>query len=499
MQTGNEAARRLRLCHDIDSSYADGRPMQLWQQINQLFPHVWLAVSVLWGVYILMLCIWIIMQKREAAATLSWIFSLAFLPVIGFVVYHFLGPQRIRRQQYRRLRSRALLAKQARADSFDAPSALSVLAEASTGFAASSAQSAELLIGGNSCFTAMLKAISQAKKHVHLEYYIFEPDVTGTLFRDALIERAKQGVTVRLLLDAIGSASLGEAFLKPLRDAGADIAFFHRTRIRWRGLVKPKLNMRSHRKILVVDGIAGFTGGINITDDENEAVNPDAYRDLHVAVSGDVVRWLQLAFLEDWVYAGKRLPKESELFGEHSSAKLKAQIIPSGPDSQWESIHRAKVFAISNARHRVWLATPYFVPSESGRMALISAALRGLDVRLLVPEKSDSRLVDAAARSYFDDLLAAGVKIFCYPRMLHTKALLVDEETLILGSSNFDNRSFRLNFELCILLEDRALAADLSEVFDEDMQKSRRVEKLMASSFMNRLSEAFARLLSPLL
>lgn len=473
--------------------------MQFWQQINQWFPHLWLGVSVLWAIYILMLCIWIIMQKREAAATLSWIFSLALLPVLGFVIYHFLGPQRIRRQKSRRLRSKAIVAKQTRAGPVEASSTLSVLAEASSGFAASSAQSAELLIGGNACFSAILKAISLAKKHVHLEYYIFEPDITGTLFRDALVERAEQGVTVRLLLDAIGSASLGEAFLKPLRDAGAEIAFFHRTRIRWRGLMKPKINMRSHSKIVVVDGITGFTGGINITDDENEAVNPDAYRDLHIAVTGDVVRWLQLAFLEDWVYAGKHLPKQADLFAEQSSAKLKAQIIPSGPDSQWESIHRAKVFAISHAKHRVWLATPYFVPSESARMAIISSALRGLDVRLLVPEKSDSRLVDAAARSYFEDLLSAGVKIYSYPRMLHTKALLVDDETLILGSSNFDNRSFRLNFELCILVEDKDLAADLTKVLEVDMSKSRRIPRQLASSFMNRLSEAFARLLSPLL
>lgn len=473
--------------------------MELWHQIHQWFPHLWLGISVLWAIYIVMLCIWIVMQKREAAATLSWIFSLALLPVLGFVIYHFLGPQRIRRQQSRRLRSKALLAKQARTDSLDPPSALSVLAEASSGFAASSALHAELLVGGSTCFSAMLKAISEAKKHVHLEYYIFEPDITGTQFRDALIERARQGVKVRLLLDAIGSASIGETFLKPLRDAGAEIAFFHRTRIRWRGLWKPKINLRSHRKIVVVDGITGFTGGINITDDENEAVNPDAYHDLHIVVSGDVVRWLQLAFLEDWVYAGRHLPKESELFGEQSSAKLKAQIIPSGPDSQWESIHRAMVFAISHAQRRVWLSTPYFVPSESARMAMISCALRGLDVRLLVPEKSDSRLVDAAARSYFDDLLSAGVKIYCYPRMLHTKALLVDDETLILGSSNFDNRSFRLNFELCILLEDNALATNLAKVLEQDIGKSRRVPKRPVSSFMNRLTEAFARLLSPLL
>jgi len=474
--------------------------MQLWQQLNQWFPHLWFTISSLWLVYIILLSAWIILQKREAAATLSWLFSLAFFPVIGFLIYHFLGPQRIRRQQSKRLRSKALLGKQSRSDSHNCPqSALSLLAEASSGFAASSAVKAKLLDGGAACFSAILETISQAKQHIHLEYYIFEPDITGTQFRDALIERANAGIKVRLLLDAIGSASIGDKFLKPLIDAGAEVAFFHRTRIRWRLLWKPKINLRSHRKIVVVDGVFGFTGGINITDDENGAVNRTPYRDLHIAVSGDVVRWLQIAFLEDWVYAGRHLPNEGELFTPQAQAKIRAQVIPSGPDSAWESIHRANVFAISLAQKRVWLATPYFVPSESSRMAIVSAALRGLDVRLIVPAKSDSRLVDAAARSYFEEMLSAGVKIHSCPYMLHTKALLVDDETVILGSANFDNRSFRLNFELCILLEDADLAEDLNQVLLEDIEKSQLIKKLGPQNLLHRLAEASARLLSPML
>ena len=477
--------------------------MQFWQHLNEWFPHLWLGISSLWLIYIILLSVWIVLQKREAAATLSWLFSLAFLPVIGFAIYHFLGPQRIRRQRSKRLRAKALMGKQSPSNVSsphkDSQSALSLLAETSSGFAASGAQAATLLVGGSACYSAILAAIAQAKKHIHLEYYIFEPDATGTQFRDALIERARAGIKVRLLLDAIGSSHIGTTFLEPLLLAGAEVAFFHRTRIRWRGLWKPKINLRSHRKIVVVDGRKGFTGGINITDTENEAVNKAAYRDLHIAVSGDVVRWLQLAFLEDWVYAGMHMPKESDLFAEPAASKIKAQIIPSGPDTPWEPVHRAHVFAISHAQQRVWLATPYFVPTEAARMAIISAALRGLDVRLLVPTNSDSRLVDAAARSYFDELLAVGVKIYCYPKMLHTKALLVDDETLILGSSNFDNRSFRLNFELCILLENRALGLALGQLLETDMHKSKRAPKIRKLSRLNQLAEAFARLLSPLL
>lgn len=474
--------------------------MQLWQQLNQWFPHLWFGLSTLWVVYIILLSGWVVLQKREAAATLSWLFALAFLPVIGFLIYHFLGPQRIRRQQSKRLRSKALLVKQSRSSADNsAQSALSLVAETSSGFAASSALEVKLLVGGGACFSAILDAIKKAKKHIHLEYYIFEPDTTGGQFRDALIERAQAGVKVRLLLDAIGSSRIGKVFLQPLLAAGVEVAFFHHTRIRWRGLWKPKINLRSHRKIVVVDGMYGFTGGINVTDDQNDAINAEAYHDLHVAISGDAVRWLQLAFLEDWVYAGKRAPKDDDLFAAPTQAKIKAQVIPSGPDTPWEPIHRAYVFAISLACKRVWLATPYFVPSESARMALLSAALRGLDVRLIVPTKSDSKLVDAAAYSYFDELQAAGVQINCYPKMLHTKALLVDDETLILGSSNFDNRSFRLNFELCVLFEDIALARTLAQVMQEDIDKCQLLPKNRKQSLPNRLAEAFARLLSPML
>ena len=474
--------------------------MQLWHELNLWFPHVWVGISTLWLVYIVLLCGWVILQKREAAATLSWVFALAFLPVVGFVIYHFLGPQRIRRQLSKRLRSKNLLSKQSRSGALDSSqSELSRVAEASSEFAPSSAGEVKLLVGGSTCFATILQAIANAKIHVHLEYYIFAVDRTGTQFRDALIERASAGIKVRLLVDAIGSSGLTSAFLKPLLDAGAEVSFFHQTRIRLRGLWKPKINLRSHRKIVIIDGIHGFTGGINITDDENEATNPEAYRDLHVAVTGDVVRWLQLAFLEDWVYSGKHAPSELNLFPQQVDAKIKAQIIPAGPDTVWEPIHRAKVFAIAHARQRVWLSTPYFVPSESARMVLISAALRGLDVRLMVPARSDSRLVDAAARSYFDELLAAGVQIYCYPKMLHTKALLVDNETVILGSSNFDNRSFRLNFELCILLENMDVALALSSVMLDDIRISELMPKQRPQTWLNQLAEASARLLSPML
>ncbi|HYM85895.1 MAG TPA: phospholipase D-like domain-containing protein, partial [Pseudoxanthomonas sp.] len=261
------------------------------------------------------------------------------------------------------------------------------------------------------------------------------------------------------------------------------------------------------RKIVVVDGRVGFTGGINITDEENERIQHNAYRDLHLRMEGDVVRSLQVVFVEDWAYASgqKRKDFEGTLLWNAAESGLQgsisAQVVVSGPDSSWEAIHRLHVAAIHEARERVWLVTPYFVPGEAARMALTTAALGGLDVRLLVPKLSDSRLVTYAARSYFDELLAAGVKVHEYgPRMLHTKALLCDDGLAVIGSANFDHRSFRLNFEVSVLFRDRGIAATLAQLIEGELASSEPVQDLRNRSlWRNRLPEALARLMSPLL
>jgi cardiolipin synthase len=290
--------------------------------------------------------------------------------------------------------------------------------------------------------------------------------------------------------------------LQPLLDAGAEVAWFHPTR--FRPFTRPWVNLRSHRKIVVVDGCLGFLGGINVTDDENEALVPDAYRDLHLRVEGAVVRSLQLVFVEDWVYAvgcQARVFSDAGYWPDPAAGTVGAQVLVSGPDSSWEAIHRLHVAAIHEAQRRVWLVTPYFVPGEAARMALTSAALGGLDVRLLVPRWSDSRLVTLAGRSYFDELLKAGVQVYEYgPRMLHTKALLTDDDLCLVGSANFDHRSFRLNFEVSMLLRDRGNCEELARHIEGEFGRARRVRlDRPLGLWRHRLPEAFARLLSPLL
>lgn len=470
-----------------------------WSSLLDI-PHLRLYLVLGWLGYLIWLGLWIVLQKREPVATLSWLISLAALPYVGFLIYYFFGPQRIRRHRMRRGRARAGLppAPEGFHPSADAIE-LARLGQATTGLPPLTATTAELLIDGAAKYTALLAAIAGAREHIHLEYYIFLPDRTGESLRDALVERARAGVQVRLLLDAVGSGRTKRRFLQPLVEAGAEVAWFHPMKVQW-FWKRPWLNMRTHRKIVVIDGLVGFTGGINVTDDEDERLRKDAYRDLHLRLEGDVVRALQLVFVEDWAYATGQAPLRL-----HNPAPrpgtIATQVLVSGPDSSWEAIHRLHVSAIHSAQRRVWLVTPYFVPGEAARMALTSAALGGLDVRLLVPKISDSRLVTLAARSYFDELLAAGVKIHEYgPRMLHSKALLCDDDLAIIGSANFDHRSFRLNFEVSVMFRDRTLCADLARLIQSECCLAPRVRDDRARPLWGtQLPEALARLVSPLL
>ncbi|VTU29992.1 putative cardiolipin synthase YwiE [Variovorax sp. PBL-H6] len=473
------------------------------------------GLSLAWSGYIAVLSVWIVMQKRAPVSTMSWILSLALLPFAGFLIYYFLGPQRLKKQRLKRLRSRAIAQAPAdvaslRAAAERAPPSLrqmAALGTAACGLPVSSATAAELLSGGARTFDAIFEAIREARDHVHLEYYIFEPDQTGTALRDLLIERARNGVTVRLLLDALGSKRIGRRFMAPMLEAGIEVALFHDTRIGRR--LRPVTNYRTHRKIVVCDGRVGFTGGVNITDEEDRRIRTDAYHDAHLRIEGSAVRWLQTTFLEDWTYATGEDPRRinhaldlllPRLPGQDGAGDIPVQIVTSGPDSGLEAIHRMHVAAIHSAAHRAWLTTPYFVPGEPGLMALTSAALRGVDVRLLVPRRSDSLIVSAAARSYYDELIAAGVKIWEYKaRMLHSKTLVVDDNCAMIGTANFDNRSFRLNFEVCAVIYGPALAVPLAAQFETDLHSAAAIRGQRPQRFLRRLGDATARLFSPLL
>jgi cardiolipin synthase A/B len=471
--------------------------LDAWTDLLAL-PHMRAYLTGAYAAYLLGLGGWIVLQKREPVATISWLLGLALLPYVGFIVYQWLGPQRIRRHRLRRARSRAARVVPDDGDTGPARE-LSRLATATTALPQTSAHDVRLLIDGAAKYTALLADIAQARESIDLEYYIFLPDRTGTALRDALVARARAGTRVRLLLDAVGSGKCPRRFFAPLLAAGGELAWFHPMRF-GRIWQRPWLNLRTHRKIVVIDGTLAYTGGINITDEEDERLRGDAYRDLHVRLDGDVARALQVAFVEDWSYA-TGTPPVLPPAPEPSPGPHAVQVLTSGPDSSWEAIHRLHVAAIHAAQRRVWLTTPYFVPGEAAMMALTSAALAGLDVRLLVPRRSDSRLVTYAARSYFDDLLASGVRVYEYgPRLLHSKTLLVDDDIAIIGSANFDHRSFRLNFEVSLLFHDAGVAGELERLIEVDLAQAPRVRADRAQPLWSaRLPEALARLVSPLL
>ncbi len=464
------------------------------------------TISILWSLYIIVLIGWIIASKRSPVAALGWILALSALPYIGFLVFYFVGPQKIKRKRIERQRVREVLSWEKRMTTRvpalppENITRIVRIGMATTEYLPGTCVNVDMLVDGEQTFEAIFAAIRAARRHVHLEYYIFEPDNIGTALRDLLVEKARAGVDVRLLVDALGSKRLGKAFLAPLVEAGARIGFFHRASL---AHIRPVINMRTHRKIVVCDDWVGFTGGVNITDTEDERVDANAYHDVHLRLYGDAVVSLQQIFWEDWLYATGEEPTqdaEPQYADAPPTGTHFVQILGSGPDSEWAPIHRAYLAAISAAQDRIWLTTPYFVPDESALMALTNAALHGIDVRIMVPKKSDSWLVTLAARSYFDELTQAGVTVyeFC-ERMLHSKTMLVDDNLSVIGTANFDRRSFYLNFEVCAGVYGEPLAAALEKQFEEDMLASEPVLKKRDVSKMAYWGEAAARLLSPLL
>ncbi|MFV0680288.1 cardiolipin synthase [Ottowia sp.] len=464
-----------------------------------------------WAAAAVALTLWIIMQRKSPVSTLAWIIVVNLLPVVGAIIYATFGPQRIQRQRLKRWHHRASVMSRKDVDALRAEyTEVPVWARQhvalihnTADLPVSSAQSVDILPSGGATLHALLQEIAQAQCHIHLEYYIFEPDQTGTRLLQALTARARAGVKVRLLVDAVGSPALlsrrHRYLLAEYEAAGGQFAVFHPARL---DRLRPLVNLRTHRKIVVVDGRVGFVGGINVTDDENEHLRPDdAYRDTHLLIRGGAVRWLQYVFMQDWQYAeGARASRDEVLLPPEPAGPVPVQIVASGPDSDTEAIHRAVIDALNLARERVWLATPYFVPTEAALLALTNAALRGVQVKLIVPQRSDSLVVSAAARSYYAELQAAGVLVFEYQgRMFHAKTLLVDQYYGMVGSANFDNRSFRLNFEVAAVVLDDDFNQQLAAMFQADLSHCKLVPERRAVSPWQRLFEAVARLASPLL
>jgi cardiolipin synthase len=468
------------------------------------------ALSVAELLWIVFISIVLIMQRRTAAATLAWIFALIFLPGVGLLFYLVIGPQRLARRKLRRRLGRksihaateGMLGARAGSPSHARLAQVPIAARELPPLPASNVTA---LLDGKTAYDSIFSAIAAAKKHVHVEYYILEPDRAGERLRALLIAQAKAGVEVRLVLDGTGSLNVRERWLAPLREAGVEVAWFNPINLFRLWFSRP--DFRTHRKIVVCDGLVGFTGGMNLAECHSSEFTEHYWRDTHVRFEGEAVWALQRAFLEDWHYATAReIPEIARYFPPSASSDDNpndaVQIVGSGPDTNDFAVHKTFFAAITSARKRLWLTTPYFIPDETISQALAVAALSGVDVRVIVPERGDSRIVDLAARSYFDELLEVGVKFYSYtPRFIHAKTIVVDDDLSIVSTANLDNRSFKLDFELAAIVYGAPLATTLAEAFLEDQRHCRevRIGESKKLPWTERLGQATARLLSPLL
>jgi cardiolipin synthase len=475
-----------------------------------MFDAWWPLVSLAMTLWVAALSVWILFERRSPGATIAWILSLGFLPIVGIAVYFLVGPRRFDRKKLRHSIA-AEAARRAGAHPADeaAPAAhaahLVEQSERAAGLAARPRSAdVEVYFRGRDSYAALAEAFAHARHHINLEYYIWEPDQIGTRLRDRLVERAAVGVEVRVLVDGIGSAQADARFWRPLTAAGGHVEWFNALSLR---RLRPRLaNFRTHRKIAVIDGRVGFTGGMNVSDVHTAEFSGEAaWRDTHLRLEGPAVRGLQMIFCEGWYYATGESLDRPTYYPEPGTLARGAhtvQIIASGPDENKNAIHKLYFSAIAAARERVLLTSPYFVPDESIFNALTAAALRGADVRVLVPADNDTRLVGAASRSYYPDLIDMGVRIFEYgPPMLHAKTLVVDDLVAVVGTANVDVRSFELNFELVVASYEAAACDALAARFDDDLARAREVTAATVDdySLARRAGQNFARLLSPML
>ncbi|WP_096435725.1 cardiolipin synthase [Alteribacter populi] len=476
----------------------------------------WLVgwASIFFSLSAFFIAVVIFLENRNPTKTLTWLIVLGVFPLFGFLFYLMFGQNHRKRKSFTK---KAIMDEQA----FYKIEGNRPLDEGQLGLMRENQQKlfrlahqlannpisfhtdTRVLTDGKETFTHIKRALNAATNHIHLEYYIVRDDEIGKEIKDILINKAKQGVEVRFLYDAVGCWKLSKGYIHELRDAGVQMVAFSPVKLPF---FTNKINYRNHRKIIVVDTKDAFIGGLNIGD---EYLGKNRYfghwRDTHLLVRGEAVRSLQLIFLRDWYYAtGEAALKPGYLSPSlpENSSEGGVQMIASGPDSRWEVIKKLFFTMITSAKRSVWISSPYFIPDEDMLSAIKIAALGGIDVRILVPSRPDKRIVFHASRSYFPELLEAGVKIYEYHRgFMHSKLIIVDNEIASIGTANMDMRSFHLNFEANAFLYRTRSVESLVSDFVYDMEHSTiiRQETFLKRSFFYRVVESTSRLLSPLL
>ncbi|PDP82127.1 cardiolipin synthase [Prevotella intermedia] len=466
-------------------------------------------VLVAYTVIAIVAMITVLLEHRQPAKTIAWVLVLSFLPLVGIVLYFFFG-RRTRKNRHIWEKSLNQLTKRsmiefAEQKQLELPEEHKELIQlfVNQNFALPFKNNeTDVYVSGYEFFPALLAEISKATHHIHIVSYIIDDDPLGRLLRDALIDKARKGIEVRLLFDDVGSWKTPNRFFEQMREEGIEVHPFMPVRF---PAFTGKVNYRNHRKIIVIDGKVGFIGGMNLAQRYVKGHKGIMWRDTHVKISGAAVYGLQRAFLIDWFHADRTLITDRKYYPDTTITPNNSliQIVTSSPTNVWEELEQGYIKILLSAKRYVYMETPYFLPTEPIFFAMRTAALSGVDVRLMVSLKTDSKLVQMASRSYLTQTIQAGVKVICYEEGFnHTKLLVADDNVATIGSANIDFRSFENNFEANAFFYDKSMAQRIKDIFLTDETKCVPLEKIKEinhKSFIYRLWESVVRLLSPLL
>ncbi|MFC3039901.1 cardiolipin synthase [Virgibacillus xinjiangensis] len=457
----------------------------------------------------------VFLERKDATSAWAWLMVLMFIPIAGFFLYLIFGKPISNRQIFSwdtKSRLGVKTAVQAQLRSLEDGSlefthpeieeykSLVYLHLRNDDAIFTQNNAVDVYTDGEKKFAALIQDLESAKDHIHLQYYILRNDGLGNRIAEVLIKKANEGVQVRLLYDDMGSRLLKRKYIKRLKAAGVEVESFFPSMFN----VNLKINYRNHRKLTIIDGKVGYIGGFNIGDEYLGYDRKFGYwRDTHLRLTGDAVQNMQTRFILDWNQASRHdILYEDRYYNTSPSGDVGAQIVSSGPDSDWEQIKNGYIKMILSAKKYIYIQTPYFIPDESLRDALRIAVLSGVDVKIMIPNKPDHPFVYWATLSHSGDLLQAGADIYIYQNgFLHAKTIIVDGNIASVGTANIDVRSFRLNFEVNAFLYDKNITSRLLESFEEDIRLSTQMTKKLYEkrSLGIRFKESVSRLLSPVL
>lgn len=473
---------------------------------------IYIIGVVLTWVVIVVTAVHVLMDNRQPVKTMAWVLVIFFLPLVGIVLYLFFGINH-RRDKVVSQRQLDQLSKRSMLDfvgqqNLRVPESYKQLVDLFLNQNLSlpfKDNAVDIMTDGYAFFPELLKDIGQARHHIHIDMYIFEDDALGRLLADALIDKARQGVSVRVIYDSVGCWSVSDRFFERMREGGVEIHPFLPVHF---PTFTSRLNYRNHRKLVVVDGEVGYIGGMNIALRYVKGNGRQPWRDTMLRLSGGIVCSLQRAFLVDWYFVDRTLITDRAYYPSADTRQLSLnnclmQLVTSGPTSPYPEIMQGYVRAITAARRYIYIETPYFLPSDSVLFALKTATLAGVDVRVMCPLESDSHFTEWASRPYLREVAEAGVNVLLYRAgFLHSKLMVIDDALSTCGSTNVDMRSFENNFEANVFIYDEGTALRLKKVFLDDQQMCVPLEEVPGWSrpkFVRRLWESLIRLFSPLL